>query len=60
MDSNFSAFAKGMAAGVAVGAAISLATKPMDYHKRNSFSKNAEKTMRAFGDIIQNAQNLIK
>lgn len=60
MDSNFGTFAKGMAAGMAVGAAISMVTKPMDCHKRRGINKSAEKTVRALGDILQSAQNLIK
>lgn len=60
MNSKFGIFTKGMAAGVAVGTAISMVTRPFDMRKRRHMKKSAEKALHAVGEIIQNAQSMMR
>jgi len=53
-------FTKGIAAGMVVGAAVSMISKPVNMRKRSHLKRNATKTLRAVGDIIQNAQSMMK
>ena len=60
MNKTIGTFTKGIATGMAVGAAVGMITKPMDIRKRARMKKNASKVLRAFSDIMQNAQSMMK
>jgi len=60
MNKAIGTFTKGIATGMAVGAAVGMITKPMDIRKRARMKKNAAKALRAFSDIVQNAQSMMK
>jgi gas vesicle protein len=53
-------FTKGIATGMVLGAAVSMITKPANNRKRSNLKRNATKTLRAVGDLIQNAQYMMK
>lgn len=60
MSKGIGTFTKGVAAGMVMGAAVSMITRPMNSHKHSSLKKNATKTLRAVGELIQNAQYMMK
>jgi len=60
MNKSIGTFTKGIATGMAVGAAVGMITRPMDIRKRARMKKNASKALRAFNDIVQNAQSMMK
>jgi hypothetical protein len=60
MPKGIGTFTKGIATGMIMGAAVSMISKPMGNHKRSNLKKNASKTLRAVGDLIQNAQYMMK
>ena len=53
-------FVKGVAAGVAVGTAMSMLGNPFNSRKRTHMRKNATKALRAVGELVQNAQYMMK
>lgn len=53
-------FVKGIATGMAVGAAVSMVGNPFASRKRQKMRKNATKALHAVGEIIQNAQYMMK
>lgn len=60
MNRAFSTFTKGVAAGIAVGTAVSMISKPLDIRKRARMKKNATRALRAVSDVLQNAQSMIR
>ena len=60
MGRTIGTFTKGIAAGMVMGAAVSMIGRPMATHKRSNLKRNASKTLRAVGDLIQNAQYMMK
>ena len=53
-------FVKGIATGMAVGTAVGMMVKPFKANKRTNMRKNASKALRAVGEIVQNAQYMMK
>ena len=53
-------FTKGIATGMVVGAAVSMIGNPLVARKRTKVKKNATKALRAVGELIQNAQYMMK
>lgn len=53
-------FVKGIATGMAVGAAVGMVGNPFASRKRQKMHKNATKALHAVGEIIQNAQYMMK
>ena len=60
MNKALGTFTKGIATGMAVGTAVSMITRPMDIRKRARMKKNTAKALHAVGEIISNAQNMMK
>lgn len=60
MTKGVATFTKGIATGMAVGAAVSMLGNPMGARKKMRMKKNATKAMRAMGELIQNAQYMFK
>ena len=60
MNRAIGTFTKGIATGMAVGAAVSMIARPMDIRKRARMKKNASRALRAVGEIVQNAQSMMK
>ena len=55
----FGGFAKGIAAGLVVGAAVSMLGNSMMKNNR-AFKKKANKMLRSVGSIVNNAQYMMK
>ena len=53
-------FLKGIATGMAVGAAVGMVGNPFASRKRQKMRKNATKALHAVSEIIQNAQYMVK
>lgn len=53
-------FVKGIATGVAVGTAVAMIGNPFNTRKHNNMQKNAKKALRAMGELVQNAQYMMK
>lgn len=53
-------FTKGVATGMAVGTAVGMIGNPFESRRRKNMKKNAMKTMRAVGELVQNAQYMFK
>ena len=53
-------FVKGIATGMAVGTAVGMITKPVTARNRNHMKRNASKALRAVGEMIQNAEYMLK
>jgi gas vesicle protein len=53
-------FTKGIAAGMIVGTAVGMISNPLTSRKRSHMKKNAGKALRAVGELIQNAQYMMK
>ena len=53
-------FVKGIATGMAVGTAVGMISMPFKANKRNHLRKNATKALKAVGEIVQNAQYMMK
>lgn len=60
MNKAIGTFAKGIATGMAVGAAVGMIGNPISARKRTKVKKNATKALRAVGELIQNAQYMMK
>ena len=60
MTRGIGTFTKGIAAGMVMGAAVSMIGRPVNSRKRSNLKRNATKTLRAVGDLIQNAQYMMK
>ena len=60
MNRAVSTFTKGIATGMVVGTAMGMITRPMDIRKRARMKKNTTKALRAVGEIIANAQNMMR
>ena len=53
-------FVKGIATGMAVGTAVGMIGNPFRASKRTHVKKNAAKALRAVGELVQNAQYMMK
>lgn len=53
-------FTTGIAAGMAVGTAVGMITRPLDIRKRARIKKKATKALRTVSDIVSSAQSMIK
>ena len=53
-------FVRGVATGVAVGTAMGMLGNPFNTRKRNQMRKNATKALHAVGELVQNAQYMMK
>ena len=53
-------FTKGIAAGMVVGAAVSMIGNPLNARRRMRTKKNAMKAVRAVGELVQTAQFMFK
>lgn len=53
-------FTKGIATGMAIGTAVGMVGNPMGARRRMKAKKNAQKAMRAVGELVQNAQYMFK
>ncbi len=60
MNKAVGTFTKGIATGIAVGTAVSMIARPMDIRKRARMKKNAARAMHAVGEILTNAQSMMK
>jgi hypothetical protein len=60
MNRAIGTFTKGIATGMAVGTAVGMIARPMDIRKRARMKKNATKALHAVGEIISNAQNMMR
>ncbi len=60
MNRGAMSFVKGVAAGMAVGAAVSMIGNPFENRKRTVLKKNAGKALKAIGGLMNNAQYLMK
>lgn len=60
MNKMVGSFTKGIATGMAIGAAVSMIGNPMNARKRIRAKKNAQKAVRAVGELVQNAQYMFK
>ena len=60
MNKAFGTFTKGIATGMAVGTAVSMIARPMDIRKRARMKKNTAKALHAVGEIISNAQSMMR
>lgn len=61
MHDGMSNVTKGIIAGVVTGAAVGMiAAWPMDQHKRVHMRKNANKALHAVGELVQNAQYMMR
>lgn len=60
-NSTMSNVTKGIIAGVITGTAVGMiAGWPMTQHKRANIRKNANKALHAVGDLVQNAQYMMR
>lgn len=57
---NYSSFAKGLAAGVAVGSAAIIFARPMTDKQRHKLQKKTESVFRNIGGIIDTALDMMK
>lgn len=60
MNRTIGTFTKGIATGIAVGTAVGMIARPMDIRKRARMKKNASKALHAVGEIVSNAQNMMR
>lgn len=60
MNRTFGSFAKGVAAGMAVGTVVAYMTKPMDIRKRSRMKKTVRNALHAVGDIVTSAQDFMR
>jgi hypothetical protein len=60
MNKAIGTFTKGIATGMAVGTAVGMIARPMDIRKRARMKKNASKALHAVGEIISNAQSMMR
>lgn len=61
MQHSMSNVTKGIIAGVVAGAAVGMiAGWPMDRHKRSNVRKNANRALHAVGELVQNAQYMMR
>lgn len=61
MHNTMSNVTKGIIAGVVAGTAVGMiAAWPMDQHKRTNVRKNANKALHAVGELVQNAQYMMR
>jgi hypothetical protein len=60
MNRTAGVFVKGIATGMAVGTAVGMIGNPFKASKRSHMKKNATKAIRAVGELMQNAQYLMK
>lgn len=60
MNRTVGTFTKGIAAGIAVGTAVGMITKPMDIRRRARMKKKATKALHAVGEFVQNAQSMMR
>jgi gas vesicle protein len=60
MNKVMGTFVKGVATGMAVGTAVSMIGNPFHSRKHTHMKKNASKALRAVGELVQNAQYMMK
>ncbi len=60
MNKAIGTFTKGIATGMAVGTAVGMIARPMDIRKRARMKRNATRALHAVGEIINNAQSMMK
>ncbi len=57
---NFSGFMKGMAAGLVVGAAVTMITDPASDRERHKIAKKTEGVFKNIGSVIDTAVNMMR
>lgn len=60
MTKAFGTFTKGIATGMVVGAAVGMIGNPLNARKRVRARKTATKALRSVGELIQNAQYMLR
>ena len=56
----YSSFAKGLAAGIAVGTAVTVFMKPVSEKQKHRLYKKTEGVFKNIGDIIDTAIDMVK
>lgn len=60
MNRAIGTFTKGIATGMVVGTALGIVGNPLNIRKRTRMKKTAVKALHAVGELIQNAQYMVK
>lgn len=57
---NYSNFVKGMAAGMVVGAAVTMVADPLSERQKQKMAKKTEGVFKSVGNVIDTAVNMMK
>lgn len=57
---NYSNFVKGMAAGMVVGAAVTMVADPLSERQKHKLAKKTESAFRSVGSVINTAVSMMK
>ena len=57
---NYSNFVKGMAAGMVVGAAVTMVADPLSERQKHKLAKKTEGVFKSVGSVIDTAVSMVK